>query len=118
MNKRLILTASFLVVLLFAAIGGYWLSREPTPRAPQSPAAEEKPAQEKKILYWHDPMFPQKRFDKPGKSPFMDMQLVPVYAGEAQDAGGITINPRVVQNLGVRTAPVEMGMFARQVHTV
>jgi Cu(I)/Ag(I) efflux system membrane fusion protein len=119
MTKRLILVTSFLVLLLFAAITGYWLSREPAPAAQSSPAAEEKPAQqEKKVLYWHDPMFPQKRFDKPGKSPFMDMQLVPVYAGEAQDAGGITINPRVVQNLGVRTAPVEMGMFARQVHTV
>src|SRR5216683_1343440 len=27
--------------------------------------------------YWYDPMVPQQRFDKPGKSPFMDMQLVP-----------------------------------------
>src|SRR5712691_1982781 len=117
MNKRLILITSFFILLLLAAIGGYWMSRKPMPAAEPN-AAEKKPAQEEKILYWHDPMFPQKRFDKPGKSPFMDMQLVPVYAGEAQDAGGNTINPRVVQNLGVRTAPVEMGMFARQVHTV
>jgi membrane fusion protein, copper/silver efflux system len=27
--------------------------------------------------YWYDPMRPEKHFDKPGKSPFMDMQLVP-----------------------------------------
>ncbi len=118
MNKRLILVTSFLILLLFAAIGSYWLSREASPPAQPSPAAEEKPAQEKKILYWHDPMFPQKRFDKPGKSPFMDMQLVPVYADEAGADSGITINPRVVQNLGVRTVPVEMGGFSKQLHTV
>lgn len=34
----------------------------------------------RKVLYWHDPMQPNQHFDKPGKSPFMDMQLVPVYA--------------------------------------
>ena len=33
---------------------------------------------ERKVLYWHDPMVPGPRFDKPGKSPFMNMQLVPV----------------------------------------
>ncbi len=119
MNKRLILVTSFLILLLLASIGVYWLTRGPAPAAQPSPAAEEKPAQqEKKVLYWHDPMFPQKHFDKPGKSPFMDMQLVPVYAEAGSDQGGVAINPRVVQNLGVRTTPVEMGMFARQVHTV
>ena len=39
---------------------------------------------ERKVLYWHDPMVPGQRFDKPGKSPFMDMQLVPVYADAAE----------------------------------
>src|SRR6202790_2403527 len=27
--------------------------------------------------YWYDPMRPAEHFDQPGKSPFMDMQLVP-----------------------------------------
>src|SRR5256885_7386356 len=39
----------------------------------------------KKVLYWHDPMVPGQKFDKPGKSPFMDMQLVPIYAGGETD---------------------------------
>ena len=39
---------------------------------------------ERRILYWHDPMVPGPKFDKPGKSPFMDMELVPVYADEEQ----------------------------------
>ena len=38
---------------------------------------------ERKVLYWYDPMKPDQHFDKPGKSPFMDMQLVPKFAPEA-----------------------------------
>jgi Cu(I)/Ag(I) efflux system membrane fusion protein len=37
----------------------------------------------KKVLYWYDPMKPEAHFDKPGKSPFMDMQLEPKYADES-----------------------------------
>jgi membrane fusion protein, copper/silver efflux system len=40
--------------------------------------------QEPKVLYWYDPMVPDKHFDKPGKSPFMDMELVPKFAEPAQ----------------------------------
>jgi hypothetical protein len=42
--------------------------------------------QEPKVLYWYDPMVPDQHFDKPGKSPFMDMELVPKYAEPAQAA--------------------------------
>jgi Cu(I)/Ag(I) efflux system membrane fusion protein len=61
---------------------------------------------ERKVLYWHDPMVPGTRFDKPGKSPFMDMQLVPVYADEAADSG-VKVSAAVQQNLGIRTALVQ-----------
>lgn len=73
---------------------------------------------EKKVLYWHDPMVPGQKFDKPGKSPFMDMQLVPVYAGEAGDEGKVVISPRVQQNLGIRTAEVGTANLARAVEAV
>jgi len=69
-----------------------------------APAASE-PAG-KKVLYWHDPMVPGPRFDKPGKSPFMDMQLVPVYADGDSSDGGVKISPAVQQNLGIRMASV------------
>lgn len=59
----------------------------------------------RKVLYWHDPMQPNQHFDKPGKSPFMDMQLVPVYADEAA-SNGIKINADLQQNLGIRYATV------------
>lgn len=63
---------------------------------------------EKKVLYWYDPMFPQQRFDEPGPSPFMDMDLVPRYAEENGDSNRSTvrIDPVMVQNLGIRSAPV------------
>jgi Cu(I)/Ag(I) efflux system membrane fusion protein len=78
------------------------------------------PATGKKVLYWHDPMVPGQKFDKPGKSPFMDMQLVPMYAdgGSASDEGTVAISSRVQQNLGVRVAEVKLGTLASTVETV
>ena len=86
---------------------------------PALKAGDVDPATGRRVLYWHDPMAPGQRFDKPGKSPFMDMQLVPVYADEANDdAGGVSISPRVQQNLGVRTAEVRRGKLARRLQAV
>lgn len=34
----------------------------------------------KKVLYWEDPMVPDRHFSKSGQSPFMDMKLSPRYA--------------------------------------
>nr|WKF59629.1 Cation efflux system protein CusB [Paraburkholderia busanensis] len=64
----------------------------------------------RKVLYWHDPMVPNQHFDKPGKSPFMDMQLQPVYAEDGDDNGnanaGIHVDAALQQNLGIRFATV------------
>ena len=89
------------------AAGGFLAGRQsaaPQHATTQAPAAGGPPA-ERKVLYWHDPMVPGPRFDKPGKSPFMDMQLVPVYADE-QAGSGVKVSPAVQQNLGIRTAKV------------
>ncbi|MCG5078523.1 efflux RND transporter periplasmic adaptor subunit [Paraburkholderia tagetis] len=59
----------------------------------------------RKVLYWHDPMVPNQHFDKPGKSPFMNMQLEPVYADEG-GSNGIKIDAGLQQNLGIRYATV------------
>jgi Cu(I)/Ag(I) efflux system membrane fusion protein len=86
-------------------------------------AGDVDPATGKKVLYYHDPMVPGNKFDKPAKSPFMDMMLSPVYADGAGvdgsgDASKVTVSPRIQQNLGVRTAPVVEGMLAPQVAAV
>jgi Cu(I)/Ag(I) efflux system membrane fusion protein len=72
----------------------------------------------RRILYYQDPMSPGQRFDRPGKSPFMDMMLVPVYADPDADRGTVTVSPRMQQNLGVRTAPVVEGVLTPQVSAV
>jgi len=112
-------------VLIGAGLaGGYWLAAnrahkdststspvhaESSASTPAVPATGNKT--NRKVLYWHDPMVPGRRFDKPGKSPYMDMELVPVYADEAVDEGNLRISPRTVQNLGIRVVEVTEGQL-------
>ena len=81
-------------------------------------AGDMDPLAGRRILYYHDPMVPGNRFDRPAKSPFMDMMLVPVYAGAEGDEGKVTISPRIQQNLGLRTAEVVQGTLSLQVSAV
>ena len=81
-------------------------------------AGDTDPVTGKKILYYHDPMVPASKFDKPGKSPFMDMMMSPVYSDSGSDPGQVTVSPRVQQNLGVRTAQVVEGLLSPQVSAV
>ena len=86
-------------------------------------AGDVDPVTGRRILYYHDPMVPGNRFDKPAKSPFMDMMLVPVYADGGGDSGAgegstVTVSPRLQQNLGVRTAPVTESTLSPQVTAV
>lgn len=106
--KVLLAGAAALVVL--AGAGGYGLAR-----LTAKPAMSEVQADGRKVLYWYDPMVPAQHFDKPGKSPFMDMQLVAKYASEAEASGptvGVRIDPSAAQNLGFRLATVEEGALA------
>ncbi|HVL44686.1 MAG TPA: efflux RND transporter periplasmic adaptor subunit [Acidovorax sp.] len=90
---------------------GWWLSQWRTAGShapgPMS-ASTEAAATGRKVLYWYDPMVPAQRFDKPGKSPYMDMALVPRYADEdSQASPGLNLSAQAVQALGLRTATVE-----------
>ena len=81
-------------------------------------AGDVDPSTGSKVLYYHDPMVPGNKFDKPAKSPFMDMMLVPVYADGESDGSKVTVSPRIQQNLGVRTAEVTEGTLSPQVSAV
>ncbi|MBE7377151.1 efflux RND transporter periplasmic adaptor subunit [Pseudomonas lopnurensis] len=100
------------VALMIGAGGGHWLAR--SGGEPVAPAAEN----QARVLYWYDPMAPQHRFDKPGKSPFMDMDLVPRYADEGDDVAALTIEAGITQNLGMRLATVSRGQLASRVEAV
>ena len=105
--SRVQLTVIAVAAALVIGSGAFYLGRSTAGGATVAAAATPASAVgDRKVLYWHDPMVPGPRFDKPGKSPFMDMQLVPVYADEASDTG-VKVNPTVQQNLGVRTAVVK-----------
>lgn len=101
------------LAIALAAASGYWLGSR---NAPTLSADGAKTETGRKVLYWYDPMAPGTRFDKPGKSPFMDMDLVPRYAdeGAGEEAGGVQISARQQQNLGVRTADVARRTLAQK----
>jgi Cu(I)/Ag(I) efflux system membrane fusion protein len=78
---------------------------------PTSPAADKSdkginnptPSSDRRILYYYDPMRPEVHFDKPGQSPYMNMELVPKY-DETSAETGIEVSNSVIQSLGIRTA--------------
>jgi Cu(I)/Ag(I) efflux system membrane fusion protein len=100
LNVKLLVAA--VAILALGAIGGYWLAG----RSHDSSVVQG----ERKVLYWHDPMVPNTRFDKPGKSPFMDMDLVPVYADE-EGGAAVPVSSVVSQNLGIRLGTVERAIL-------
>lgn len=91
------------VAVLVAGGAGYFVGQKQS----HQHATAAQPA-ERKVLYWYDPMVPGQRFDKPGKSPFMDMELVPRYADEEKAAAGVAISTQQQQNLGMKTAKAQM----------
>jgi hypothetical protein len=119
MNRKQIVTvATVATVAALAVVGAAaWYLRAPdmTESLPTPDAAARQ--SERKVLFWHDPMFPGTKFDKPGKSPFMDMQLVPVYQDETGGAASVSIRPEVINSLGVRTYKIEYATHARRLTT-
>jgi len=111
--------AVVVAIAVIAAGAGYFLGTRQAPvdrtagtvtsgaAQPAAPVAAGD-ASGRKGLYWHDPMVPGQKFDKPGKSPFMDMDLVPVYADATADSG-VAISARQQQSFGVRTAAATEG---------
>lgn len=126
MNRPIFKFAFYLSLLIGIGLVGLWIAHGKhgsSGQAASMPARSGVADAEHKALYWYDPMYPNQHFDHPGKSPFMDMQLVAKMpdeetSGGTPASGSVTIDPRVVQNLGVRLAPVERGQFARVVDTV
>ena len=103
-------TGLVVAALALGVAAGWWAGQpRDTGMAPSMAASAPK------ALYWYDPMFPQQKFDKPGKSPFMDMQLVAQYADGKADAQTLRVDPGQTENLGVRLATVSRGMLATRV---
>jgi len=111
------------IKLIAAAIIGAILGAGALNMFQGSPTSSEQGEEsgEKKPLYWVAPMDSNYRRDQPGKSP-MGMDLIPVYEEDSANddfgPGAVTISPHVVNNLGVRTSPVELKTMHSEINTV
>ncbi len=115
------LSRTVFIALLAAAAGagGSYLLLGSAGHGSAESAAAASADRDPEPLYWVAPMDPSYRRDGPGKSP-MGMDLVPVYedaVGEG-DAATVRIAPEVVNNLGVRTAPVGYAALPTRIRTV
>ena len=110
-------TKIIIAIIIGAAIGAGTLGLflNPNSEGPKTNSEEKKP------LYWVAPMDSNYRRDKPGKSP-MGMDLIPVYEDESSTddfgPGAVRVAPHVVNNLSVRTAPVELENMHTEISTV
>ena len=118
-NKLAVTVIGVATISLVAGGGaGYWIAHQKD--NPQSTLAGQQ--QDAKVLYWYDPMKPEQHFDKPGKSPFMDMQLVPKYADENtamtdESRPTVKIDPSLQQNLAIRYGTVEQAVIGNAMFT-
>lgn len=129
--KRLHLVIVLILLTLVAGLGWFFGQK-----SAQSPMTETTPTKSsgmvkpsngvvqddsgKTVKYWYDPMVPNQKFDKPGKSPFMDMMLEPKYANEGSDGeeGGVAISSQTAQNLGIRVEKVSFKSFGESFSAV
>jgi Cu(I)/Ag(I) efflux system membrane fusion protein len=108
--KRALIALIAVSIAALLLVGGYFAGRHgSSSSAPSAGTTAQVPG--KKVLYWYDTMVPDQHFDHPGLSP-MGMQMVPRYANEDSDSAIVRIDPATVQNLGIRTAPVERRALA------
>ena len=115
MNRKLTLAIIAVSATIAAALGAWYTYSTRQGTAAPAVATGDGARKERKILYWADPMTPGFKSDKPGKSPFMDMELVPVY--EEEGANVVSVRPEIVQNLGVRTYKVTNSAPPRHIFT-
>jgi Cu(I)/Ag(I) efflux system membrane fusion protein len=114
LNKQTLISVAVGAALLATgAAGGWWWSQRSMASMDMDTSAQTNG--QGKVLYWYDPMYPQQKFDKPGKSPLMDMELVPKYADGDGESAGVKIDPTITQSLGMRLATVTSIPLASQI---
>src|SRR5262245_14064596 len=118
-GRSALVAAAAVGVLVGLALGAYW--HAPIARLFGGGGAAAAPAGSKQL--WTCSMHPQVIRDKPGLCPICHMELTPLKAGPAQPSiggpavadGAVVIDAAVVQNMGVRAAPVTEGPLRRTI---
>ena len=92
-----------------------------TGAARATPAGEARASGERQILFYRNPMNPSVTSPEPAKDA-MGMDYVPVYADEVDSAASagpvVSIDPGIVQNMGVVTEKVLRRDMVRRIRTV
>src|SRR5690242_7561698 len=82
-------------------------------RAPQARASA------RRVLYYHDPMHPSYRSDRPGTAPDCNMALTPVYEDEAPDGPApVRLDRAQATAIGLRTEAARNQTGALELRTV
>ena len=110
-SRNWIIGIGLLVIGVALGAGAVWWLRVPAAAPSANSTATHSPKSTPKgrhILYWAAPMDPKIHSDHPMKDS-MGMSYIPVYASSprAQKASGLSIDPRLAQNLGVRLVDVQ-----------
>jgi len=111
MNKSVVITA-IVMLTLGLALGHFF--NQPSMQQTSEVASEKKP------LFYRSPMNPTVTSPAPATDA-MGMDYVPVFKDEDEptgNPGAISIDPAMVQSIGVRTAKAELKSFSRSVKAV
>lgn len=105
------------LAIVAAALGaGYWLGSRGGHEAAEPQAAAKDAKQERRLLFYRNPMGLPDTSPVPKKDP-MGMDYIPVYEGEesAEAGSGIVVSTEKVQKLGVRTEIAALRELSRSV---
>ncbi|WP_420466702.1 efflux RND transporter periplasmic adaptor subunit [Panacagrimonas sp.] len=119
MSKKALAVSA--AVIVTAAAGGWWYAQSMTPHKHQLTKMTDTQGK----VYYTCAMHPQVRQDDPGNCPICGMKLskridnVAMAGGMREQPGTVVeIDPRMAQNLGMRTAAVTTGTFWQRVDAV
>ncbi len=121
-SRNWIIGMGLLVLGVALGAGVVWWLRVPA-AAPSANVAATHPQEStpkgRHILYWAAPMDPKIHSNHPMKDS-MGMAYIPVYATSpnAKKESGLSIDPRLAQNLGVRLVAVQHRQMGHAIHTV
>lgn len=117
MNNKTSLVAVAMALTIGVA-GGYWFAGSGSGTG-SSGGGEPGLEAQREPLFYRNPMNPEITSPVPAQDS-MGMEYIPVFADDANGApaGTVSIDPVMLQNIGVRTAVAERRTLAREIHTV
>jgi RND family efflux transporter MFP subunit len=109
MGKQIMSAPSKVVLILCLMLGAYFAGS----LANRPPASASSGSSKEPILYWHCPMHPEYKSDRPGDAPCCGMRLEPVYADlpssrtGALPKGAVEVSAAQQQLIGIHTGEVK-----------